>query len=59
MKKKKLQKINYLDYACKIGEKVQWNSINGEHYEGIILEWLDNEIARIKLDDNSEIEVQC
>lgn len=54
-----LKKITYLDYACKIGEEVQWNTINGNHYEGVLIEWKENELAVIKLKDNSIMEVQC
>jgi hypothetical protein len=57
--KKAPKKIPYLDYACQKGETVQWDTIRGEHFEGIITEWKENEIAVIKLPDNSLMEVQC
>jgi hypothetical protein len=57
--KKHSKKIAYIDYACQIGERVYWNNISGQRFEGIITEWKENEVAVVKLDDSSLIEVKC
>ena len=55
---KQVKKIPYLDYACKIGERVQWANIKGEKFEGILISWED-EVARLKLDDGTEQFIPC
>ena len=59
MKKEKIvKKIPYIDYECKIGEKVKWSNIKNEQFEGVIQNWNEN-IATVKLSDGSEIDVLC
>ena len=60
MKKVKTsKKISYLDYQCMIGEKVQWDNLAKEHFEGRLLKMDENCMATVKLDDGTEVEVQC
>jgi len=60
MKKVKTQKkISYLDYQCMIGEKVQWNTISNEHFEGRLLKMDENCLATVKLDNGTDVEIQC
>jgi len=60
MKKIKTQKkISYLDYRCMIGERVQWNTISNEHFEGRLLKFDENYLATVKLDDGTEVKFQC
>lgn len=53
------KKLSYLDYACKVGERVQWGNIRGEKFEGVILEWKEDSVAVLKFDDGTTTEVQC
>jgi len=53
------KKISYIDYECKIGEKVYWKNLKNDYFEGTIIKWLENDVALVKLNDNSLIEVQC
>ena len=57
--KKEIKKIPYLDYECKIGERVQWANLKKEKFEGTLEKMDENCIATIKMDDGSEMEVQC
>lgn len=58
--KKKIEKIQYIDYACKVGERVWWTNFNWEkRYEGILIEWKENSLAVIKMDDGTIKEIQC
>jgi len=57
--KSKSKVIPYIDYECKIGERVCWTNIKNEYYEGVITEWLDDSVAVVKLDNKSVIEVKC
>ena len=57
-KKKEFNKIPYLDYMCRVNEKVQWANIQGEKFEGRIKEWKDN-VAVVTLEDGTEKEVTC
>ena len=50
--------MNYIDYECKIGERVYWNNLRGDRFEGVITEW-DSNVAIVKLDDGSEKAVEC
>jgi len=58
-----MKKIQYLDYACKIGERVKWENLKKEKFEGIIIRWIEEEdqnpIAVVKLDNGDEMEVVC
>jgi len=59
MKKEKvIKKLPYIDYACKVGERVKWINIINQQFEGVIKQWNDN-IATVKLDDGNEIDVLC
>ena len=53
---KQLKKITYLDYACHVGERVQWQDIVGKKFEGTLLRIVE-EIATVKLDNGDEKEV--
>jgi len=55
IEKKKLQ---YIDYACEIGDRVFWRTIKEERFEGTLIEW-DNDTAIIKMDDGTEKTVDC
>lgn len=57
-KEKTIKKIPYIDYACKVGERVQWKTIVGEKFEGTLKEWNDN-VATVLLDDGTEKTVEC
>jgi hypothetical protein len=60
-KKKEVKKIPYIDYMCKVGERVQWLNLAGVKFEGVIMSWNEN-VATVKLhslDSNEEIEVVC
>ena len=52
------KKIQYVDYACEIGDRVRWANLRGQKFEGILEDWNSN-IAIIKLDDGSIMEVEC
>ena len=54
-----LKRIPYLDYSSKIGERVQWENITKQKFEGILIKMDDDLIATVKLDDGTEIEFQC
>jgi hypothetical protein len=56
--KKVVKKIPYLDYACRVGERVQWKTIVGEKYEGTITAWNEN-VAVVSADDGSEHRIPC
>jgi hypothetical protein len=61
MKKEKkisVKKIPYLDYACKVGERVQWNNIQGEHFEGTLIAWEDN-LALVRCNNGKEYTIKC
>ena len=49
---KKIKNLPQLDYMCLIGERVFWNNIANQRFEGIIQEW-DNGTAIIKMDDGT------
>jgi hypothetical protein len=66
MKKKKqlIKKIPYIDYGCEVGERVRWETVTGQKFEGVIIRWEDendaeNLIAIVKLDDGTEMKVIC
>ena len=54
-----MKKILYIDYECKVGERVQWNDISGKHFEGVILAWNETYVATVLLDDDTKVEIQC
>lgn len=55
---KKTKRIPYLDYECKVGERVMWRTIVGKPYEGVLEEW-DNNTAIVKLDNGETMAVNC
>lgn len=61
MKKTKVAKkqIPYLDYMCRIGERVQWNTLTKEHFEGKLIAMDDDSLATVQLDDGSIVHYQC
>ena len=56
--KKKTKKIPYIDYACQIGERVQWKTIINKRFEGKLIDW-DNGTAIIKMDDGTIKAINC
>jgi len=42
-----------------IGERVQWNTILNEHFEGRLLKMDENFLATVLLDDGTEVRYQC
>jgi hypothetical protein len=60
MKKKKVikKRIPYLDYACQVGERVQWTDIVGKKFEGKLIKW-DENVATVLLDDGEKEEIEC
>jgi hypothetical protein len=59
MKKEiKKQKLSFLDYACKVGERVQWANIKGEKFEGVLKAWNDY-TATVTLDSGTEMFIDC
>jgi hypothetical protein len=60
MKKEKItKKIPYLDYLSNIGERVMWQNIKDETFEGKLIKMDENCIATVKLDSGKTVEVQC
>ena len=57
-KETKKQKISYLDYACKVGERVKWANIKNEKFEGMLKAWNDY-TATVTLDDGKEMFIDC
>jgi hypothetical protein len=57
--KKTSKKIPYIDYMCEIGERVFWLNLTNERFEGVIVAWLEDSRAVVKLDDGTIIEIQC
>lgn len=58
MKELKKKKVKYVDERCEIGERVYWENLRGDHFEGILIEW-DNYNAIVRLDDGTTKAVQC
>ena len=58
-KEKRKKRISWLDYACVIGEKVQWKNVKGDKFEGKLIKMSEDYIATVLLDNGSEVEVQC
>ena len=59
MKKNKIKrKIFYIDYECKIGQRVHWKNMKDEYFEGVIKQWNDN-IAIVVMDDGTEKTIEC
>ena len=62
MKKQKViskKKIPYLDYMCRIGERVYWTDLSGKRFEGKLLKIDDESLATVELDDGSIVHYQC
>lgn len=61
MKKEKIpkKKMPFIDYECKVGERVWWETITHQRFKGTIIEWKEDSLAVVQLDDNSVMEVQC
>jgi hypothetical protein len=59
MMKKQKEKVRYIDYACQVGERVQWTDMTGKtKHEGVISKW-DDYTATVKLDDGTEVTIDC
>ena len=54
-----IKKIQYIDYMCAVGERVWWMNLKKERFEGILIKWKEDELAVVKLDDGTEMEVKC
>lgn len=54
----KQERLWQLDYACKVGDRVFWQNIKGERWEGELVEW-DSNVAYVKLDDGTVKAVEC
>lgn len=61
MKKEKItpKKLPYIDYECKVGDRVWWENFTKQRFEGKIIEWKEDFVAVVQLDDNSTVEVKC
>jgi hypothetical protein len=60
MKKEKMKKkIYYLDYLSNIGERVLWQNIKNETFEGKLIKMDENCLATVELDNGNTVEVQC
>ena len=53
-----MTRMNYIDYECKVGERVYWRNLANEMFEGEIIKW-DSNFATVKLDDGTEKVVEC
>jgi len=53
------KRIPFLDYLSNVGERVQWLNIKQEVLEGTLIFMDENCLATIRLDDGTEINVQC
>lgn len=58
MKKKKLNRIKFVDESCEIGERVRWENLRGDYFEGNLIDW-DNNTAIIELDNGEIKAVAC
>jgi len=52
------KKIQQIDYACEIGDRVFYRNLRGEEIEGTLIKW-DSNLAVIELDDETKIFVEC
>lgn len=52
------KQLRYIDYACYVGERVKWENMKGEKFEGRIKEW-DSNVAIVTMDDGTEKAVEC
>jgi len=59
MKKQVKKEIPYLDYACQIGDRVQWINLKGEKLEGKLIEMDDECLASVELDNGTIVQYQC
>jgi len=53
-----MKKMNYIDYACEIGERVYWENLRKEKFEGVIIKWNSN-VATVRLDDGTQKIIEC
>jgi len=56
--KPNIKKLPYIDYMCKVGERVFWENLRKERFEGVIKEWNDN-VATVQMDDGTEKIIVC
>jgi hypothetical protein len=56
---KQIKRIPYLDYQCLPGERVQWENIKKEKFEGKLIIIDENCLATIELDNGTTVDVQC
>lgn len=54
----KKRKIWQLDYACNVGDRVFWQNLKGERWEGELVEWNSN-VAYVRLDDGTMKIIDC
>lgn len=54
----KKAKIPYIDYECKVGERVQWRNMAKEEFEGVIQSW-DDVTATVLKDDGTTEMIDC
>ena len=62
MKKAKTERkksLPYLDYMCKIGERVQWQTIDGKKFIGKLIAMDDECLATVELEDGTVVHYQC
>ena len=53
-----MRQLRQLDYACIKGERIFWETIRGERFEGVISEW-DSNVAIVTLDDGTTKAIEC
>jgi len=53
-----MKKIQQIDYACRVNEKVFYTNVLNEKFYGTLIEWKDN-IAVLKMVDGTIKEVEC
>lgn len=56
---KTTKRIYYLDYLSQVGERVKWENIKKEIFEGKLIKIDENYVATLLLDDGTEVQVQC
>jgi hypothetical protein len=61
MKKQKVAKkqIPYLDYMCRIGEKVQWEDLTHKKFIGKLIAMDEECLATVELEDGTVVHYQC
>ncbi|MCK9447088.1 hypothetical protein M0Q50_09580 [bacterium] len=58
-KKNLKKKIAYLDYECQPKQRVYWETIHGERFEGTVITMDENNIATVKLDSGDIVNYEC